>query len=42
MVEVKLYIQNLTQKHTHTHSQKEEKGKKIINLALKVYLRNLG
>ena len=28
MVKAKLYRQNLTQKHTHTHSQKEEKGKK--------------
>ena len=27
MVKAKLYRQNLTQKHTHTHSQKEEKGK---------------
>ena len=26
MVKAKLYRQNLTQKHTHTHSQKEEKG----------------
>ena len=28
MVKVKLYRQNLTQKYTHTHSQKAEKGKK--------------
>ena len=28
MVKAKLYRQNLTQKHTHTHSQKEEKWKK--------------
>ena len=28
MVKAKLYRQNLTQKHTHTHSQKEEKGEK--------------
>ena len=27
----KLYRQNLTQKHTHTHSQKEEKGKNGIS-----------
>ena len=26
MVKAKLYRQNLTQKHTHTHSLKEEKG----------------
>ena len=29
MVKAKLYRQNHTQKHTHTHSQKEEKGKNI-------------
>ena len=28
MVKAKLYRQNLTKKHTHTHSQKKEKGKK--------------
>ena len=28
MMKAKLYRQNLSQKHTHTHSQKEEKGKK--------------
>ena len=28
MVKGKLYRQNLTEKHTHTHSQKEEKGEK--------------
>ena len=28
MVKGKLYRQNLTQKHTDTHSEKEEKGKK--------------
>ena len=28
MVKAKLYRQNLTQRHTHTYSQKEEKGKK--------------
>ena len=28
MVKAKLYRQNLTQKHTYSHSQKEEKGKK--------------
>ena len=27
MVKAKLYRQNLTQKHTHTHSQKKEKGR---------------
>ena len=27
MVKAKLDRQNLTQKHSHTHSQKEEKGK---------------
>ena len=27
MVKAMLYRQNLTQKHTHTHLQKEEKGK---------------
>ena len=31
MVKAKLYRQNLTQKHTHTHSQKEEKGKNNIS-----------
>ena len=30
MVKAKLYRQNHTQKHTHTHSQKENKGKKIF------------
>ena len=29
MVKAKLYRQNLTQKHTDTHSQKEEKEKNI-------------
>ena len=42
MVKAKVYRQNLTQKHTHTHSQKEEKWKKIIYLAPKVHLLNLG
>ena len=28
MVKAKLYRQNLPQKHTHTHSQNDEKGKK--------------
>ena len=32
MVKGKLYRQNLTQKHTHTHSQNEKKGKKYIYL----------
>ena len=27
MVKAKLYRQNFTQKHTHIHSQKKEKGK---------------
>ena len=31
MVKAKLYGQNLTQKHTHTHSQKEERGKNNIS-----------
>ena len=30
MVKAKLYRQNLTQNHPHTHSQIEEKGKKYI------------
>ena len=30
MVKAKLYRQNHTQKHTHTHSQKGRKGKKYI------------
>ena len=30
MVKAKLYRQNHTQKHTHTHSQKEQKGKICI------------
>ena len=42
IVKAKLYRQNLTQKHTHILSQKEEKGKKIIYLAPKVHLVNLG
>ena len=42
MVKAKLYRQNLTQNHTHTHSQKEEKGKKIIYSAPKFHLLNLG
>ena len=42
MVKAKLYRQNLTQKHKHIHSEKEEKGKKIIYLAPKVHLLNLG
>ena len=42
MVKAKLYRQNLTQKHTHTHSQKEEKGEKIIYLAPKVHLLIMG
>ena len=29
MVKAKLYRQNLTKKPTHTHSQKEKKGKNI-------------
>ena len=32
MVKAKLYRQNHTQKHRHTHSQKEKKGKKYISL----------
>ena len=30
MVKAKLYRQNHTQKHTHTHSEKANKGKKYI------------
>ena len=30
MVKAKLYRRNHTQKHTHTHSQREKKGKKYI------------
>ena len=30
MVKAKLYRQNHTQKHIHTHSQKEKKGEKYI------------
>ena len=41
MVEARVYRQDLTQKHTRTHSQKEEKGKKIIDLAPKFPLFNL-
>ena len=29
MVKAKLYRENYTEKHAHTHSQKEEKEKKI-------------
>ena len=32
MVKPKLYRQNHTEKYTHTHSQKEKKGKKYISL----------
>lgn len=38
MVKAKLYRQNLTEKHICT----EEKGRKIINVALKVKVVNLG
>ena len=30
MVKAKLYRQNHTKKHAHTHSQKEKKGEKYI------------
>ena len=42
MVKTKLYRQNLTQKHTHIHSQKKGKGEKLIYPAPKVHLLNLG
>ena len=42
MVKAKLYRQNLTQKHTHIHSQKKGKGEKLIYPAPKVHLLNLG
>ena len=42
MVKAKLYRPNHTQKHMHTHSQKEKKGKNIYILAPKVHLLNLG
>ena len=32
MVKAKLYRQNHTKKHTHTHSQKEIKEKKYISI----------
>ena len=35
-------IQEKSQTEAYTYSQKEEKGKKIIYLAPKVYLLNLG
>ena len=42
MVKAKLHRQNLTQKHTHIHSQKKGKGEKLIYPAPKVHLLNLG
>ena len=42
MVKAKLYRQNLTQKHTHIHSQKKGKREKVIYPAPKVHLLNLG
>ena len=43
MVKAKLYRQNHTQKRTHTHLQKEKKGKIYIYIvAPKVHLLNLG
>ena len=42
MVKAKLYRQNHTEKHTHTHSQKLKKGKNIYIVAPKVHLLNLG
>ena len=35
MVKVNLYRQNHTKKYTHTHSQKEKKGKKYICIYIK-------
>ena len=35
MVKAKLYGENHTQKPTHTHSEKEKKGKKNISLLAK-------
>ena len=32
MVKAKLYRQNHTKNHTYTHSQKEKKEKKIMNI----------
>ena len=33
MVKAKLYRQNITQKHTHAHSQKKERGQIIISFS---------
>ena len=40
MVKTKLYRQNHTKKHTHTHSQKKEKN--IYVVAPKVHRLNFG
>ena len=40
MVKAKLYRQNHTKKHTHTHSQKEIKEKNIYILAPKDHCLN--
>ena len=42
MVKAKLYRQNHTQKHAHTHSQKEKKERNIYIIAPKVHRLNLG
>ena len=42
MVKAKLYRQNHTKKHTHTHSQKEKGEKYIYIIAPKVHHLNFG
>ena len=42
MVKAKLYRQNHTQKHTHTHSQKAKKGSKYIYLCSQSSLPQFG
>ena len=42
MVKVKLYRQNHTKKHKHTHLQKEKKEKNIYVVAPKVHRLNFG
>ena len=42
MVKSKLYRQNHTKRYTHTHSQKEKKGKYIYIVAPNVHCLNFG
>ena len=42
MVKAKLYRENLTQKPTHTHSQKEKKEKNIYIVVPKAHRLNFG